>query len=236
MAGKSKRITKPSVRAAARMGASQRSAETKIATVKKPVFRAGTWIAILLLASLIAFAVYLNKRKSALAAEATPTAGITYAFADEKGKVNRIEIKASAGDGVKVELGADAQWKLIQPIPAKAEQGSAQAAADQVRTLQVLGDIDNVALEILELDKPDYTVTIGFEGGRQRQVEVGSITPTQSGYYARVDGKKLVIISKTGVDSLLNLLQSPPYAETPTPSPLPPTETPAVSIEATPTP
>ncbi|MCJ7434396.1 MAG: DUF4340 domain-containing protein [Anaerolineales bacterium] len=205
---------------------------------KKPVFRTGTWLAILMLAALIGFAYYLKKQKDAPNLEATPTPGITYIFTPEDGLPSGIEIAPAEGDAqrVKVEHGTDGLWKLSLPFETEAEQGSAQAAADQIASLRMLGKVD-AALDILGLDKPAYVINISFTGGKTHKLEVGSVTPTDSGYYTRVDGDRLVILSKDGIDALLNLQAFPPYLATPTPSPLPPTATAVPVIEsATPTP
>jgi hypothetical protein len=232
MAGKTQRNKKTTPSAAPKP---RRRAQAAAKTAA-PVFRTGTWAALILLAALIVFAIFLNKKKEAASAAATPTAGITYVFTETDGSTSGIEIKSSDGQSVKVEKGADGAWTLTQPLEAAADQGSAQAAMDQIRTLQLQGELDKVALDILGLDHPAYTITITFDGGKQRILEIGAVTPTNSGYYCRLDGNRLVILNKTNVDALLNLLKAPPYRETPTPSPLPPTETPAAVIEATPTP
>jgi hypothetical protein len=204
---------------------------------KKPVFRAGTWLAVFVLAALIGFAYYLKKQRDAPNLEATPTPGITYIFPSEDGLPSGIEIAPAEGDAqrVKVEHGTDGLWKLSLPFEAQANQGSAQAAADQITSLRMLGKVD-AALDILGLDKPAYVITINFTGGKTHKLEVGSVTPTQSGYYTRVDGDRIVVLSKDGIDALLNLQTSPPYLATPTPSPLPPTETAVPVMESTPAP
>ena len=69
-------------------------------------------------------------------------------------------------------------------------------------------------------------ITAGFKGGGTMIVQVGDITPTNSGYYVRKEDGSILVISKYGMESLLNLILYPPYEETPTPSPIPSTETP----------
>jgi hypothetical protein len=50
-------------------------------------------------------------------------------------------------------------------------------------------------------------------GGTQKSVRIGDLTPTSIGYYASVDGSdETLILNKTGLDALLELLASPPYA------------------------
>ncbi len=210
---------------------------TRSAASNKPVFRLGTWLAVFMLVALIGFAYYLKKQKDAPNLKATPTPGITYIFTSEDGLPSGIEIAPAQGDAqrVKVEHGTDGLWKLSLPSETQADQGSAQAAADQVASLRMLGKVD-AALDILGLDKPAYVINISFTGGKTHKLEVGSVTPTESGYYTRVDGNRIVVINKDGIDALLKLQTSPPYLATPTPPPLPSTPTPVPVMENTPTP
>jgi hypothetical protein len=237
MANKVKNTERPASSAAKKSTPKVRKATTSPhpAANKKPVFRAGTWLAVFMLVALVGFAYYLKKQKEAPNLEATPTPGITYIFTSEDGLPSGIEIAPAEGETVKVEHGTDGLWKLSLPFEAQANQGSAQAAADQVTRLRMLGKVD-AALDILGLDKPTHVINISFTGGKTHKLEVGSITPTQGGYYTRVDGDRIVVLSKDGIDALLNLQASPPYLATPTPSPLPPTGTPVPVMESTPTP
>jgi len=239
MANKVKNTARPASGAAKKSTPKVRKAatSTRPAAFKKPVFRVGTWLAVFVLVALVGFAYYLKKQKDAPNLEATPTPGITYIFTSEDGLPSGIGIAPAGGETVKVERGTDGFWKLSLPFEAQANQGSAQAAADQVTRLRMLGKVD-AALDILGLDKPTHVINISFTGGKTHKLEVGSVTPTQSGYYTRVDGDRIVVLSKDGIDALLNLQASPPYLATPTASqsPLPPTGTPVPVMENTPTP
>ena len=64
-------------------------------------------------------------------------------------------------------------------------------------------------------------------------VEIGVITPTESGYYVR-KADKILIVSRSAIDSLLGLLTNPPYLETPTPAPVTPEADTPSSESATP--
>ena len=59
------------------------------------------------------------------------------------------------------------------------------------------------------------------DGLLKRTVDVGVITPTESGYYVR-ESDKIVIVSRSAIDALLGLLTNPPYLETPSPAPVTP--------------
>jgi hypothetical protein len=72
------------------------------------------------------------------------------------------------------------------------------------------------------LSQPSYVMTVKVTGGTEEVVRIGDLTPTSSGYYASLnDGSDVLVVDKTGLDALLNLVTSPPYASTPTPAPTP---------------
>ena len=59
-----------------------------------------------------------------------------------------------------------------------------------------------------------------FNSKVERTVNIGVVTPSESGYYVQdAAGGDVVIVSKSGIDALLMLLTNPPYLETLTPNP-----------------
>ncbi len=209
---------------------------------EKPIFRMGTWITVILLAALIGLAFYLNSKAKTQNAEATPSTTVSYVFTSEDGLPSSIEVKPQEGEAVRLVRNAENAWALELPENVPADQGLAEAAATQVSTLRILRDID-AAPDILGLDKPTYVITIKFTGGSEHILEVGDKTPTNNGYYVRKDKEKMFIVDLSGLESLLNLVTSPPYLKTPTPSVLPltgtpiaPSETSAPQSAVTPTP
>lgn len=189
---------------------------------RKPVFRAGTWIAVLLLIALILFAIYFNreKEKSALA-DVTPVSEPVSLFNAQDGAVSSIEINPADGDAqrVKVARNAENAWAVELPIAAEADQGLAEAAATQVSALQVLSQIENENPEIFGLKNPAFVIALEFQNGNKHTLEVGDATPTNSGFYVRLDNGKIMVANLSGISALLQLVYSPPYLNTPTPAP-----------------
>ncbi len=54
------------------------------------------------------------------------------------------------------------------------------------------------------------TLSITLENGRTIHVEVGASTAIGSGYYTRLDGGRLYVVSKPVLDGMLAMLQAPP--------------------------
>ncbi len=201
----------------------------------KPVFRAGTWISVLLLAALIGGAYYINKNKETAAeAEITATTEPAYIFGADS-VVSSIEVQPTDGETVKVARNKDGVWALELPFETEADQGLVEAAASQITALKIINEID-ADPSIFGFDAPAYLITIEFADGKISKLEVGDPTPTNSGYYVRVNKEKMVIVGLSSIDALTSLSFSPPYLNTPTPTALPATPTPEAAPEATVTP
>jgi hypothetical protein len=200
------------------------------AASRKPIFGLGTLVTLVVFAGLILLTIFVNRKKETTIAETTPTEGIAFVFDGSEGNLASIEIKPAEGAAVKLVREDKTGWAFELPNKAEADQGMVEAAASQISSLQVVSPIDG-KLSVFGLDKPAYVINLEFSDGKKRTLEVGDATPTNSGYYVRLDGKKLVIVDLTGISALTQLVDFPPYVSTPTPvitltaTELPPTET-----------
>jgi len=199
------------------------------------MIRGSTVVYIILLIVLAGVYYYLNNREQPAEIGLTlePGTEATYLFAADEGTPTGIRIASSVGETVELARGEDNAWVLIQPIEAKADQGAAEAAASQITTMPILDTVPDVEPGIVGLEDPEYLLTIQFAGGGERTVDIGVITPTESGYYVR-DAEKIVIVSRNAIDALLGLLTTPPYLETPTPALATPEAVTPLSETATP--
>jgi len=186
--------------------------------------RRSTIIYILLVVILFGAYYYLNNRKEPVAditVTAAPISETPYLFTPADGVPTYIRIQSKDINVVEMARGADNAWALIQPTVAVADQGSVEAAASQIAIMRILDRLPDLAAQDVGLDNPQYKMVLKFTSGIQRNVDIGVITPTESGYYVRVDGGEIVIVSNSAIDPLLGLLSNPPYP--PTETPLPPT-------------
>jgi hypothetical protein len=202
------------------------------------MIRRSTVVYVVLLLVLAGAYYYLNNREQPAGIELTaePDTEVSYLFTVEEGTPSSIRIEAKSGETVEVARGADSAWELTQPIEASADQGAAEAAASQITTMRILDTVPDVDPAIVGLEDPEYVLTIKFTSGEERTIDVGVITPTESGYYVRESEGTVVIVSRNAIDSLLGLLTNPPYLETLTPAPAAPEVGTASSETATPPP
>jgi hypothetical protein len=191
------------------------------------MIRRSTLVYLVLLLALAGAYYYLNNREQPADVEATlePTVEVSYLFSADEGTPSSIRLESKSGEIVEFERGADNAWELVQPVEAEAEQGAAEAAASQITTMRILDNVPDIDPKVVGLETPEYVLTINFTSGAERTVDVGVLTPTGSGYYVRDAAGQIVIVSGNAIDSLLSLLENPPYLETRTPSPVPATET-----------
>lgn len=187
--------------------------------------RRSTIAYLVLFAVVLAAAYYFNNRAETIEAEATPEATappIEYLFTSADGLPTRIRIESKAGEAVEAALNEENAWVLVQPEEADADQGAVEAAAGQVTTMRILERVPGLAPDAVGLDGPEYTISFQFTSGAERTIEIGVLTPTERGYYARDEQGGIVIVSGNAVNALLGLLTSPPYASMETPPPASP--------------
>jgi hypothetical protein len=181
-----------------------------------------TWIVLVIFLALAGLLLYLNQKEPVTeeGADVIPTAApVEYLFTEIDGMPTSIDIKSEAGEQVTLARNEAGEWVLKQPIETEANQGSAEAAASQLTTLRIMSRPE-VAPADAGLVQPSYIMTVELTSGEVKTVRIGDLTPTESGYYTNVnESNKVLIIGKTGLDSLLTLVSSPPYVSTPTPVP-----------------
>ncbi len=197
------------------------------------MIRRSTVVYIVLLLGLAGVYYYLNNREQPADISVTlePTEEVSYLFTAEQGVPTSIRIESKSGEAVEVARDAENAWALTEPIEAEADQAASEAAATQVTTMRILDRVPDLDPEIVGLEIPEYILTVQFTGGVERIVQMGVITPTESGYYVREAQGDIVIVSRSAVDALLGLLTNPPYLATltPGPSPIPATDVPPPS-------
>jgi hypothetical protein len=247
MATKATKPAKPSKASKPARRSTAKSTRTTIAEPSRPVrsaFRPGTWITLIVLTAVIGAAIYLNQQADTEAlAEVTPAAEENFLFGQDV-QVNSIQVQPVEGETVALARGENQAWALTQPNEAEADQGLAEAAASQVTALRIIDPLVDVSdPSVFGLANPAFIVTLGFADGTTSVLEIGDVTPTNSGYYVRTDDGSYYVVALSGLSALTNLVTAPPYLSTPAPTstplptatPVPATETPSTP-EASPTP
>lgn len=184
------------------------------------MLRRNTIFALILLTALIGLNFYLSREKEQV--EETDMAGetqpvTTFLFDETDGQVESITIADQSGKIVSVRRDALSGWRYEQPVNLEADAGLVEAAASQVMNLNVLNSIE-ISPAIVGLERPAFVINLRFDTGKEAILKIGNATSTGSGYYVLQENSNVVIIGKSGLDSLLKLFYNPPQAPTPTAS------------------
>jgi hypothetical protein len=196
--------------------------------IKRP-----TWILLVILALVLVAYFVIKNRSLASSTMPTPTAiGSNFLITKGDGTLQSLHITDNQNRIFQMQRDTSATWIITFPAPGAADQSLAEAAATQVGALRIVTTLDNqLNLGDAGLDSPLYTIELTFSSGIKHVIQIGTLTPTNSGYYVRYDAGNLYVISQSGIDALLNLLTAPPFPATATPVPtIAETATPALEV------
>jgi hypothetical protein len=195
------------------------------------MIRRSTWVVLVIFAALVAVLVFWQRSKENSPEEPTPTPEQP-SLLDLNTDITYLRLEKVGGAMVEMELGEDGLWKLTWPLAEKTDVGAVQSAVTQLLSLRILTTLDTIpGLDTIGLASPTYRILIGLDDGSQVIINVGDSTPTGSGYYVLVSGRPLYVINKSGLDSVLKLIDTPPIEPTPTTNP---ETTPTIEGESTP--
>jgi plastocyanin domain-containing protein len=193
----------------------------------KPLFSMGTIVTLVTFILIVAVSIYISQKKTTEEAAATPEGGeTTYVFTESDGIPSGIKIEPAEGEAVELQRDDKNVWGLILPTKTEANQSLAEAASTQLGAISIVKPKIDGNTADFGLDAPAFVITTTFAGGKTHILEIGDPAVTSNGYYARLDKGDIMLISLSGIDSLTQLAAFPPYLNTPTPTPLPPTATP----------
>ena len=101
-------------------------------------------------------------------------------------------------------------WIMTEPERQNADIEKVNSVVGQLVSAEVLNTLSTPpAQDQVGLATPAYVLTITDQSGKDYVLDIGSETPTQSGYYVRKDGIVLVV-DKMAIDNLVDLLKNPP--------------------------
>ena len=182
-----------------------------------------TWILLIILMGMIGLGWYLSNQTDAETlggVDSTPIPTPAFLFAQESGQIVSFTLQNASDNYITLKRGAGGVWILDNGLfQGNADQAQAESAATQVSALKIINLLEEIpTLDAVGLQNPDYVLSVVTTQSEQ-VVQIGDETVTGSGYYVRDTDGQVLIVSKYAIDALLNLFTSPPYAETPTPSP-----------------
>ena len=201
------------------------------------MIRKTTWIIVLIFAVLLAAVFLWQRSQDEKAAEATPdvseiAAGDQYLF-NVEGEIAGLRIEHVSDKAVGLAKDETGQWMLTGASPSPLDSAAMDSVMGDLAMLSVVSTLQNPPqLEDLGLNPPSYRILVTLRNGDQLIASVGKVTPTGSGLYVLSGDRRVLIVSEYSLQSILDLVDNPPYP--PTPYPLPAELTPGAE-QVTPT-
>lgn len=193
------------------------------------MIRRSTWILLAVFATLAAGTLIWQRTEKKNGADPTPTSRPAL-FDFESGSIIQVQLANSSQSAV-FDKQADGSWILNGDPSLSIDSDEISNRLAQLTGVRALNVIDAPPQESLTgMDEPILSLSMVLENGRTILVEVGASTAIGSGYYTRLDGARLYVVSKSVLDGMLTMLQAPPLqtpqadaAQTPDPfsTPLP---------------
>ena len=185
------------------------------------MIKRSTWILLVILALVVGAYFVIKAKISGASTESIPTAlGDNFLLTQADGRLLSIRISDKHGKVVQMQRDTSGTWIVTLPTTGAADQSLAEAAETQVDALRIVTTLNN-QLNLVEagLVSPAFSIELIFSNALKHTIQVGPMTPTNSGYYIRFDSQNVYVVSQAGIDALLNLLTSPPFAATQTAMP-----------------
>ncbi len=191
------------------------------------MIRRSTWIMLAAFVALLAIAYgvtrYKHHETAAEAQTAVPTPHLLADFSLDD--VLEVVIRGQGKEVVLQRPDPNGAWRVLSPTPGPNELVDTTRLDTALYNLTALSAQNQVPngtdLTLLGVDNPRYQIEVHLENGKTWRLDIGKTTPVQTGYYARL-GERLVVVDKYSVDGLTALLDKPPLV-TPVPTPpLPP--------------
>jgi hypothetical protein len=117
-------------------------------------------------------------------------------------------------------------WIITEPDRENVDMEAFTGVLQQFTLIEPLSMVDPFPpLDQIGMVVPAYTITVTDQDGKDTVIDVGAQTPTQSGYYVRVEGK-LYVVGLGAIDAFLDMLTNPPVPpKTSTPTDISPSGT-----------
>lgn len=193
------------------------------------MIRRNTWILLAVFVVLLSVVIILQRTETPQIGAstelpavdlATPTPVKNLFEIPEGDSILGLSIKGADGNQVEIQRpDATADWGLVTP-PGDPDLDRISQAVSQLGGIQISSSLPTeLDLGVVGLSQPVYTLRVTLSSGKKLTAYIGDITISKTSYYARLAGGSPVVVGKYTIDQVVNLLTTPPFAPTPTPSP-----------------
>ena len=175
------------------------------------MLKRSTLILVVIFIVILVAAVLFQRNQNKVDTESMSATDQTYLIDIGDYEIISLEINGVDGSQVIVKRDTEGSWVLVEPSGKDADETRIEAVVSQAGRLETLSKFESkIDLADLGLDQANYWINVTLSNGEQKSAFIGNITPTNSGYYAYVNGAPLQVVNKYNVDSILEILNSPP--------------------------
>ncbi len=181
------------------------------------MIKRSTWVALAVFVALVGFAVYWQKSPETFVSPTptpTPFPILLPGWSDKE--INLIEISASDGNTIALNLDSTKQWSLASSDHDQVAQGKIEELLTTLETATIISAINSpVDLAVVGLKEPRLSIRLQNTKGETVLIKIGEKTPTDSGYYVQVDENLPVILRSITVDDLAAMTKKESMIATP---------------------
>ncbi|HVN54078.1 MAG TPA: DUF4340 domain-containing protein, partial [Anaerolineaceae bacterium] len=132
-------------------------------------------------------------------------------FKVDSGKISQLAIQNADGDSLKAQLGNDGNWTVTEPKGSPVTASQIESAILEIKGWTVMSELDPAPpLSSMGLDSPANVIKLTGQNGQVQSIVIGNSTPSGIGYYVELNGGAPLIISKSNVDQVLQVIPARP--------------------------
>ena len=183
------------------------------------MIRRSTWIVLIILAGVLAIALYMRQFPASSDQDVQPTVTPQEAkpfltIAPEE--VVSLQVIDAAGESTTLERETTGNWLVAEMAGNQADVARIEGLVNQFVSADILAELQPAPeLSAIGLEVPAYTIVINTSTGEEYDIKVGSETVTSSGYYLQVNQDDPVVVSNFVIEQVLDVIENPPLVATP---------------------
>ncbi len=184
------------------------------------MIKKSTIIVVGVLAVLIVAFILLNNRTPEPVNDLpTPTAPEMLKELDDQ-KLSKIIFKQIDLDTIEFKKIDTLEWTVTTHPEGQITAGKIEELLSIFSNVRILSTLNEPPrTSEIGLEEPLQTIVFEFEDSSTYTIEIGIASPINDGYYARIDGEKIVILPITNINQAVNIFTAATISPTPTPDP-----------------
>ncbi len=176
------------------------------------MIRKQTWILLGVFIIALVATIILEKNpelvKSSQAPTSSPTSPGMMLEGWQSNDITWIEILDGQGNRLRILQTTEGKWVIDSESGDSVDAGVVEEIRSQIAATRTTAYLDpGYDLEAIGLNHPAYTLTVRNIQGRESVIQIGQMTPTQTGYYVKVDNFAPIVVSKYAIDNIVDKLQ-----------------------------